>query len=84
MMSTSQGRAAKNYEPNSYDGPVETGRPLSAPPALNGHAGTHEAPRHTRDDSQAGELSRPMSSEKRSRLREDRTNRRPASAGRPG
>jgi catalase len=39
-----QGRYAKNYEPNSYDGPVETGRPLSAPLAVTGHTGTRAAP----------------------------------------
>ncbi|MFG2776865.1 catalase [Streptomyces prunicolor] len=66
----SQGRAAKNYEPNSYGGPTETGRALSAPLAVNGYTGTHEAPRHTKDDDffQAGELYRLMSSEERSRL----------------
>jgi catalase len=70
MAANSQGRAAKNYEPNSYDGPVETGRPLSAPLALTGHTGTHEAPLHTKDDDffQAGELYRLMSAEERSRL----------------
>ncbi|WP_406120329.1 catalase [Streptomyces sp. NBC_00989] len=67
---TSQGRAAKNYEPNSYDGPTETGRALSAPVAVTGYTGTHEAPRHTKDDDffQAGELYRLMSPEERSRL----------------
>ncbi|MGW0798811.1 catalase [Streptomyces sp. NPDC002692] len=65
-----RGRAAKNYEPNSYDGPVETGRPLSAPLAVHGHTGTHEAPLHTKDDHffQAGELYRLMSRDERSRL----------------
>jgi catalase len=67
---TSQGRAAKNYEPNSYDGPTETGRALSAPLPVNGYTGTHEAPQHTKDDDffQAGELYRLMSPEERSRL----------------
>ncbi|WP_405951525.1 catalase [Streptomyces prunicolor] len=67
---TSRGRAAKNYEPNSYDGPTETGRALSAPVSVNGYTGTHEAPQHTKDDDffQAGELYRLMSSEERSRL----------------
>jgi catalase len=65
-----QGRYAKNYEPNSYDGPVETGRPLSAPLAVTGHTGTHAAPLHTKDDDffQAGELYRLMSAEEKSRL----------------
>ena len=67
---TSQGRAAKNYEPNSYDGPTETGRALSAPLAVTGYTGTHEAPQHTKDDDfyQAGEMYRLMSPEERSRL----------------
>ncbi|MGW3287193.1 catalase [Streptomyces sp. NPDC001002] len=70
MAVNSQGRHAKNYEPNSYDGPVETGRPLSAPLAVTGYTGTHEAPRHTKDDDffQAGELYRLMSQDERSRL----------------
>ncbi|MFF5138535.1 catalase [Streptomyces sp. NPDC013157] len=70
MAADAQGRHAKNYEPNSYDGPVETGRPLSAPLAVTGHTGTHEAPLHTKDDDffQAGELYRLMSAEERQRL----------------
>ncbi|MEV7996075.1 catalase [Streptomyces sp. NPDC086077] len=70
MASNAQGRHAKNYEPNSYDGPVETGRPLSAPLAVSGHTGTHVAPLHTKDDDfvQAGELYRLMSAEEKSRL----------------
>ncbi|MEV0204000.1 catalase [Streptomyces sp. NPDC050788] len=70
MAVNSQGRYAKNYEPNSYDGPVETGRPLAAPLPVTGHTGTHEAPLHTKDDDsvQAGELYRLMSAEERSRL----------------
>ncbi|AIS01276.1 catalase [Streptomyces glaucescens] len=70
MALNGQGRHAKNYEPNSYDGPVETGRPLSAPLAVNGHTGTHEAPQHTKDDDffQAGELYRLMSEDEKSRL----------------
>ncbi|MFD5131061.1 catalase [Streptomyces olindensis] len=70
MASNPQGRYAKNYEPNSYHGPVETGRPLSAPLAVHGHTGTHAAPPHTKDDDffQAGELYRLMSAEEKSRL----------------
>ncbi|MFJ1554942.1 catalase [Streptomyces mirabilis] len=70
MASNAQGRAAKNYEPNSYGGPAETGRPLSAPLAVAGWTGAHEAPPHTKDDDffQAGELYRLMSAEERSRL----------------
>ncbi|HZF90290.1 catalase [Streptomyces sp.] len=70
MALNGQGRHAKNYEPNSYDSPAETGRPLSAPLAVNGHTGTHVAPLHTKDDDffQAGELYRLMSADEKSRL----------------
>ncbi|MGW2963824.1 catalase [Streptomyces sp. NPDC001220] len=70
MAANAQGRNARNYEPNSYDGPVETGRPLAAPLAVAGHTGTHEAPLHTKDDDfyQAGELYRLMSEEEKRRL----------------
>ncbi|GAA1896952.1 catalase [Streptomyces durmitorensis] len=70
MASNAYGRDRKNYEPNSYDGPAETGQPLSAPLAVNGHTGTHEAPLHTKDDHffQAGELYRLMSAEEQARL----------------
>ncbi|MFF4895350.1 catalase [Streptomyces sp. NPDC001068] len=70
MAVNAQGRHAKNYEPNSYGGPVESGRPLSAPLAVTGHTGTHETPQHTKDDdfSQAGELYRLMSAEEKRRL----------------
>ncbi|MDQ1025148.1 catalase [Streptomyces umbrinus] len=70
MAANSQGRAAKNYEPNSYGGPAETGRPLSAPLTVNGHTGTYETSLHTKDDHffQAGELYRLMSEEEKSRL----------------
>jgi catalase len=70
MATNPQGRYAKNYEPNSYDGPVETGRPLSAPVAVEGHTGTHAAAQHAKDDDffQAGELYRLMSAEEKDRL----------------
>lgn len=70
MAANSQGRYAKNYEPNSYEGPAETGRPLAAPLPVTGHTGTHAAPQHTKDDDfyQAGELYRLMSEEERRRL----------------
>lgn len=70
MAANAYGRDRKNYEPNSYDGPAETGQPLSAPLAIHGHTGTHEAPLHTKDDDffQAGELYRLMSAEEQDRL----------------
>ncbi|MGD9483136.1 catalase [Streptomyces sp. TRM70308] len=70
MATNPQGRGAKNYEPNSYGGPVETGQALAAPFAVSGHTGTHQTPQHAKDDDffQAGELYRLMSPEERQRL----------------
>ncbi|AXE81048.1 catalase [Streptomyces atratus] len=63
-------RHDKNYEPNSYAGPAQTGATLSAPLAIHGWTGTHEAPAHTKDDDffQAGELYRLMSEDEKGRL----------------
>ncbi|MFD4947853.1 catalase [Streptomyces sp. NPDC058409] len=63
-------RHDKNYEPNSYAGPAQTGAALSAPLAIHGWTGTHEAPAHTKDDDffQAGELYRLMSEDEKGRL----------------
>ncbi|MEU6484837.1 catalase [Streptomyces sp. NPDC046887] len=71
LMATRHGsRHDKNYEPNSYSGPAQTGVPLSAPFAVHGHTGTHAAPQHVKDDDffQAGELYRLMSEEEKKRL----------------
>jgi catalase len=70
MAANGYDRHAKNYEPNSYGGPVQTNEALSAPLAVSGHTGTHEAPAHTKDDDffQAGELYRLMSEDERTRL----------------
>ncbi|MFE0089148.1 catalase [Streptomyces sp. NPDC058991] len=71
LMATRNGsRHDKNYEPNSYAGPVQSDAALSAPLALYGHTGTHAAPLHAKDDDfhQAGELYRLMSEEEKSRL----------------
>ncbi|KWX02909.1 catalase [Carbonactinospora thermoautotrophica] len=40
----------KNYEPNSFDGPVETGEPFWKPFEVNGLTGTYETPRHPEDN----------------------------------
>jgi catalase len=61
---------AKNYEPNSFGGPCQTGEPLWAPIEVGGRTGNH-APVHHRDDNdfvQAGHLYRLMSDEERQRL----------------
>ncbi|MFD0022293.1 catalase [Streptomyces sp. NPDC058382] len=63
-------RHDKNYEPNSYAGPTQTDAAFSAPLAVQGWTGTHEAPAHTKDDDffQAGELYRLMSDDEKGRL----------------
>jgi catalase len=60
----------KNYEPNSFGGPKETGRPLWQPIALTGQTGQYEAPLHAEDNDfvQAGNLYRLMSEEEKERL----------------
>ena len=61
---------AKNYEPNSFGGPQQTGEPLWAPIEVAGLTGNH-APEHHRDDNdfvQAGDLYRLMSDAERQRL----------------
>ncbi|SEM28280.1 catalase [Streptacidiphilus jiangxiensis] len=64
------GGRAKNYEPNSYDGPRQTDAPLAAPTAVAGWTGTHSAAQHAKDDDffQAGELFRLMSESEQERL----------------
>ena len=48
MAGHGNGGRAKNYEPNSFDGPVETGRPLAAPLSCTARpaptSGTHGRP----------------------------------------
>lgn len=63
-------RQDKNYEPNSYAGPAQTGAALGSPLAVHGWTGTHEAPLHAKDDDffQAGELYRLMSADEKDRL----------------
>jgi catalase len=60
----------KNYEPNSFNGPQQTGKPLWAPIEVAGLTGNHAPDRH-RDDSdfvQAGDLYRLMSEAEKQRL----------------
>jgi catalase len=60
----------KNYEPNSFGVPKQTGEPLWAPIEVAGLTGNH-APVHHRDDNdfvQAGDLYRLMSEEEKQRL----------------
>ena len=69
-MATNPGGRAKNYEPNSFGGPFETGVPLWAPTEVTGTAAAHVAPVHAEDDdyAQAGALYRLMSADERDRL----------------
>jgi len=61
--------AAKNYEPNSYGGPAETGEPLYAPLAGDGPSGSYEWDDREGDDFvQAGALYRVMDEAARARL----------------
>ncbi len=61
---------AKTFEPNSSDGPAQTGRPLYAPIEVHGVAGSHAPERHAEDDDfvQAGALYRLMTEPERVRL----------------
>ncbi|GGJ34751.1 catalase [Streptomyces brasiliensis] len=61
---------AKNYEPNSFGGPVQTGRPLWGGTEVAGLTGNHPAPLHAEDDDfvQAGDLYRLMSEDEKERL----------------
>jgi len=62
---------AKNYEPNSFGGPQQTGRALWQPiDGFTGGTGNHPAPLHAEDDDfvQAGNLYRLMSADEQDRL----------------
>ncbi|MGP3985181.1 catalase [Streptomyces sp. 3N207] len=61
---------AKNYEPNSFGTPAETGRPLWQPLPVSGTTEDHPAPSHAEDDDfvQAGNLYRLMSEDEKARL----------------
>jgi catalase len=61
---------AKNYEPNSFDGPKQTGEPLYAGLSSDGASGTYAAVRHAGDDDfvQAGMRYRVMDEAARQRL----------------
>ncbi|MGH7917519.1 MAG: catalase-related domain-containing protein [Candidatus Binataceae bacterium] len=61
---------AKNYEPNSFGGPIEGGKPLWTPREFSGIAGSQPPPRYPADNDfvQAGDLYRLMSAEERERL----------------
>ena len=64
-----QGRA-KNYEPNSFGGPVQSGESTYAPIEVHGATGSFAWERHKEDNDfvQAGDLYRLMSEEEKERL----------------
>jgi catalase len=61
---------AKNYEPNSFDGPVQNNQPLWAPIAVEGFTGAQAGERHREDNDfvQAGSLYRVMDEAAKERL----------------
>lgn len=63
-------KGAKNYEPNSFGGPVQTDRPLWQPVPVTGDTGAHEAAVHAEDNDfvQAGNLYRLYSEDEKARL----------------
>ena len=63
-------KGAKNYEPNSFGGPVQTSRPLWEPLPVAGVTGETATPRHAEDDDfvQAGNLYRLMAEDEKERL----------------
>jgi len=60
----------KNYEPNSFGGPVQSNQPVWAPTEVHGMAGSHAPERHAEDDDfvQAGALYRLMNEAEKQRL----------------
>ncbi|MGH7907183.1 MAG: catalase, partial [Candidatus Binataceae bacterium] len=64
-----QGRE-KNYEPNSFGGPVQSGSPIYLPSAVNGETGSYETETHPEDNDfvQAGNLYRLMDEAAKRRL----------------
>jgi len=64
------GGGSKNYEPNSYDGPAQTGAPNDFGHEVSGAVGPHGLVKHAEDDDfvQAGALYRVMRQDERERL----------------
>jgi catalase len=70
MRFDTNGGRSKNYEPNSYDGPAQTGVDNGAGYDASGSIGRHGLVRHAEDDDfvQAGMLYRVMSEDAKARL----------------
>ena len=73
MRSDGNGCRAKNYEPNSFDGPKETKEPLYKPTPVQGMTGAQKQTLHKDDNdfSQAGDLYRLMTADEKARLIEN-------------
>jgi catalase len=73
MCSDSNYGREKNYEPNSFNGPRQTGEPLWAPFEVQGVSGNHRPLNHLQDNdfAQAGDLYRLMSEAEKQRLVEN-------------
>ncbi|MGI9431493.1 MAG: catalase [Myxococcota bacterium] len=67
------GGRSKNYEPNSFDGPIQTNEPAYQGLASDGASRAWVRPRHAEDDDfvQAGALYRLMSADEQQRLIEN-------------
>jgi len=63
-------KGAKNYEPNSFGGPAQTGRPLAAAVPVTGRTGPQAPTQHAEDSHfvQAGNLYRLYSDAEKDRL----------------
>ena len=69
MAGRGNGGRSKNYEPNSFDGPVESGEPYAASLATDGGSGTYAWDERDCDDfAQAGDLYRLQPPDARQRL----------------
>ena len=70
MRFDANGGRSKNYEPNGYEGPRQTGEPLYAGLSGEGVSGSYAPVRHAEDDDfvQAGMLYRVMREDERQRL----------------
>jgi catalase len=69
MRFNDNGKRAKNYEPNSFDGPVQTGEPLYAGLESTGLSGTYPWDDRQSDDfGQAGAMYRLISEDAKQRL----------------
>ena len=73
MRGDGNGCRSKNYEPNSFNDPVQTNEPHDKPIAVQGVTGAQKQSLHSADDdfSQGGDLYRVMSKDEKARLIEN-------------